>query len=175
MDYLSWFVWEFLYTLFWRSPICYVTWFACIVLAVGSRTEFVKHGAGFRGGAFALWFAIKNFPRTVNEILRWATMQIVLLAGLVTRTDVFGILPIFVRRWLGHGPFETKTIYRDRIVDRVKWKRPPIKWRIARTVSTVLFGMALLRAYDYGYLGPWAYTAVTWIRTLAVWVYNQMF
>lgn len=158
MDIVRQVAWEVFYTLFWRSPFCYVTWVSLIILAIGARTEYVKYGGGLKGTRLAGWYAIKNFPRTMNEVLRWIAMQIILIAGLVSRTDVLGMLPRFVRTWLGHGPIETRTVYKDRIVERVKWKRPPIKWRLTKSIALILTGFALTRVYDHWTIvGPWIY------------------
>lgn len=168
MEYLSWMpwaLWQVVYVLFWTWPFYYVSWLSLIVLAIGARTEYVKQGGGVQGLTRGIWFAVKNFPRTMNEILRWIVMQILLLAGFVSKTDIMSMLPNFIRRWLGHGPIETRTVYKDRIVERTKWRRPPIKWRVAKTGFFILIGVALTRAYDYGYLGPWS-------RTLTSWFYN---
>jgi hypothetical protein len=169
MDIVSWFLWllwQSFYIIFWTWPLWYVSWLAVAVMLVSARTEYYKSGGGIKGLLHAVWFAVVNLPRTMNAILRWFAMQIVMLASIVTKTDVMSQLPNFVRRWLGHSPTETRTVYRDKIVERIKWKRPPLLWRLVKTTLLVFLGIVLTRAYDYGYLGPWTRGAAAWFYNL---------
>lgn len=177
MDYLAWALWQFLYVLFWTWPLYYISWLAVIVLLFSARTEYVRTGGGLKGFVYAAWYAIKNLPRTMNAIARWIVKQIILLAEVVTKTDIESQLPNFVRRWLGRQAIETREVVREKIVYRERSVRRPLWKRTLRlfytlTVGTI-FGVGLTRAYDYGYLRPWIYAAVSWLSTSVSWLFNQ--